>query len=445
MMYDKCIGDWTRPGRPAHICNGCHKNIQAARDDMFSSFIAVDGLQSSDVDKPSLDDWGTCGECCGKTSFGIMLHNILEDIVNAALPTWGAMRPPNDRRHASANGSEIHRMRIQKKGWRTKCFLSDAKLKRKCLYMCWIAAILECLLSTFQFMDEHSHTGLFDIQRNDRRNPIWKARAKIVSLLKRGIDGPLGLIFVYFKTEQHPLMHEEVRTMAMDFNAQLKFRFLDLEGFPLRLTTLADRAASSQEKSNTVRDFYSLCRCCRNAEFSHPVYINFWAPSFEEFEKKIMSDLDFISMLRTIVFCWRFCNMWCERLIALFRNYTSHEAADIERVSACGLLGQVLSEHLKSGGEDPRSTSRKQLLEDGVPLACAKKSDEPKLGGGFPHWMKQQEQERKRQGLKLDRQAYLEWQAEKAREFKALEQAEKDDEFQKARTLLSEIKNRYMI
>ena len=100
--------------------------------------------------------------------------------------------------------------------------------------------------------------------------------------------------------------------------------------------------------------------------------------------------------------------MWCERLLALVRNYTAMEGADCERMGATGLLGQMLTEHLKAGGDNPRSINRAQLLEDGVPLLCQKDLKIPALCGSFPMWMKRQEEERREAGIRLDRKAYLE-------------------------------------
>ena len=189
---------------------------------MFASVIENDITQGSDVDKPSLDDWYSCGECCGKTSIGLLMHNVLEDTLNVALPTWGQMLPPNDRRR-SGTGAEVFRMRLQKKAWRSKCFLGDPCLSCKCLKLCWLAAPLECCSSRLQYLDEHSHTGVLDVQQASQRNPFWAARAEIISMLKRGVNGPLGLICSYIEPEQHWLALHEMRTMGKEINAQIKF------------------------------------------------------------------------------------------------------------------------------------------------------------------------------------------------------------------------------
>ena len=111
----------------------------------------------------------------------------------------------------------------KKKAWRSKCFLGDPCLRRKCLNLCWLAAPLECCSSRLQYLDEHSHTGLWDVQQASQRNPFWAAPAEIISMLKRGVNGPLGLICSYIEPEQHWLALHEMRTMGMEINAQIKF------------------------------------------------------------------------------------------------------------------------------------------------------------------------------------------------------------------------------
>jgi hypothetical protein len=64
------------------------------------------------------------------------------------------------------------------------------------------------------------------------------------------------------------------------------------------------------------------------------------------------------------------CNMECERLLSSFRKATPDKLPHAERVCAAGLLTQWLRPHLKANGNDPRTTTRANLLDAGVPLAC---------------------------------------------------------------------------
>ncbi len=105
-------GDWARPV-VVHVCTGCCSGVVDARQNLFSAAIAIDLLQSRDCDTPSLDDWGTCGAAIGRTSLGILCHDVLQRVFSAALPDWNSMLPragPSDDEDA-----DRVRLRIQKK------------------------------------------------------------------------------------------------------------------------------------------------------------------------------------------------------------------------------------------------------------------------------------------------------------------------------------------
>ena len=55
---------------------------------MYASALEVNLLQSRDVDTPCLDDWGSCGEAVGKSSAGILVHDVLVQCLNKALGIW---------------------------------------------------------------------------------------------------------------------------------------------------------------------------------------------------------------------------------------------------------------------------------------------------------------------------------------------------------------------
>ena len=85
-------GDWSSPV-VTHICGGCCSGPDEARENLFSSAIEVDLLQSRDCDRPSVDDWGTCGAASGKTPCGLLCHDILSRVFSSALPDWNCMLP----------------------------------------------------------------------------------------------------------------------------------------------------------------------------------------------------------------------------------------------------------------------------------------------------------------------------------------------------------------
>jgi len=108
-------GDWSRP-IVSHVCNGCCANEAEAKANLFAAAIGVDILQSRDCDVPSQDDWGSCGAATGRTSLGLLCHDLLQRVFAEALPDWNAMCPggPSDDEDA-----DRRKLRIQKK----VCFL----------------------------------------------------------------------------------------------------------------------------------------------------------------------------------------------------------------------------------------------------------------------------------------------------------------------------------
>ena len=74
-------------------------------------------------------------------------------------------------------------------------------------------------------------------------------------------------------------------------------------------------------------------------------------------------------------------NMHTERLLSLIKN-GSGKSPTIERLTAAGLLTQVLKEHTKAGGDDPRrSAKKKDLVAAGVPLQGSQARESKKSPG----------------------------------------------------------------
>lgn len=113
-------GDWSRPVI-THICPGCCAGPDEARANLFSSAIAIDLFQSRESSVPSLDDWGTCGEAVGRSSLGILCHDVLYQCFSIALPDWNSMLPRGDVL-APDEDADRKRMKIQKKEPHAVCF-----------------------------------------------------------------------------------------------------------------------------------------------------------------------------------------------------------------------------------------------------------------------------------------------------------------------------------
>eukprot|EP00959_Pyramimonas_sp_CCMP1952_P073715 1540678-Pyramimonas_sp.AAC.1 len=102
-----------------------------------------------------------------------MIHGVLPRVLDIALPNWGAMLPPNDR--TRQNMTERLRIKIRKKAWRTKCFMSDRRKVMQSLLYCWIAIYVERLQSELTWRDQQGK-GLWDVVVQDELNPFVRCK-----------------------------------------------------------------------------------------------------------------------------------------------------------------------------------------------------------------------------------------------------------------------------
>ena len=72
---------------------------------------------SSNVGEPSCDDWGSALHVGVKCVLGILLHNILPNTVQHALPNWDSMTI--DEVDDNSDDAAVERIKKQKKAYRT--------------------------------------------------------------------------------------------------------------------------------------------------------------------------------------------------------------------------------------------------------------------------------------------------------------------------------------
>jgi hypothetical protein len=358
------------------------------------------------VATPSMDDWGSCGEACGKSCAGILIHDVLRRTLEAAFPTWSTMLPPNDS-DRPLDSIEHARQKAQKKAWRAKSFLSNAHLQIRCVLLCFFGAAVESLMAELQYQDG-SPKGLLDVLHQTDSNFFLKARRNIMTILSLGTRGPVAYLLDYYPTEMHFDIISEARAMSCNFASQIWWRFLHLHDYPYQFGDLANCNLDADDRFAISEAFFALEECCRNKEFSAKVYAMF--KDAVEPAQSLFEDVDFYSMMVVFVSVFKFTNMWSERLLSLIRR-SCRDDGDMERICSSGFLAQVLAEHTRLGGADPRSATREQLLADGVPLRCAaKKTTTVKPRGSYVNFMMKAEEGRRIAGIKLPKAQYREWQ-----------------------------------
>jgi hypothetical protein len=108
-------------------------------------------------------------------------------------------------------------------------------------------------------------------------------------------------------------------------------------------------------------------RCCRDVDFTNKVVLMF-VDAY-----RLLGDANFIKGLRLWARRTKITNMHLERLFSKIKMSLGVQKAspDVERLAGVGYLTQVLASHMVAGGNDPRVVTRKQLLEEGAPIAAA--------------------------------------------------------------------------
>ena len=132
------------------------------------------------------------------------------------------------------------------------------------------------------------------------------------------------------------------------------------------------------------------------------------------------ADARFKHGFRTWIYAFKFTGLWCERLLAQIRAASDHSDCDVERICSSGFLAQLTTQHRLSGGDDPRTNHRHQLIEEGVDLRCKRKLGASKPRSSFVNYMLKQEKQRKDAGKHLPKVQYREWQREQRDAFMAL-------------------------
>ena len=196
--------------------------------------------------------------------------------------------------------------------------------------------------------------------------------------------------------------------------AQVDWRLACYGDFPYSWAQLKHPRASDAHKDNLVTIFFSLKPCCRDKFHSDRVHKHFktW--------QALRSSKTFENGVYAFASTFRFTNVWSEQLLARIRKSHDGNDCDVERVVSTGFLTQALSEHALRGGDDPRWPTRQQLLDDGVPLRCARPKSYTRPQGPFVCFMNKEDAARKARGDRMNKAEYSDWRRLKYIEFMTL-------------------------
>ena len=402
-------GDWTIP-RIQFYTAGRSISESGARDLIFGILIRADVLLSSTEGLPSIDDWFSTAEHSAKLAFGTMCHSVLPRCIVKGLPTWKSMAPNDLRTGRSIEGSTHFRVRAQRKSWRTRCVMLAIDKKLSIVLLVWFGIAVEHLIYRMDYLDERGK-GLYDLAC-EHLCPITACQQFLADYIRKGKQkgSPLLPIFREFSdgsVVQDQKLLDRMREMSSDMGSQIFFRFLPLQNLPNTLTDCVNPALSEDRQRNRMRETFKMKDCCRDKDCSEKlvaVYGN-WETAYGN--EALMNGL------RTFAYLKRFMNMSSERLLALMRRSIGGSLGKetMEGICSKGFLCQLMAHHRQRGGEDPKTTSRAQLLEDGVPIRAAKPAKSPKQCGTFIQFKNEADAVRKKGKVRFTREQYKRWEA----------------------------------
>jgi len=461
-------GNWNLPRLVTHDQEG-RLGQQKAREAMFASAVEVDLLLASERLVPSMDDWGSCGEATGRVTLGILVHGILLQCLDIALPDWNSMLPPGARRPASDSATH-ERARLQKKAWRSKCVLRDYKKCANIMIYNYLGTPVEHLMRELDAIDERT-SGLLNMYGRPSLNPSLVCQSSLCRLLCFGFDqvGSLpdfGALLPLLKWAQANTASDldnpqqflvfEWWGVGLDIASQVFWRNLHLSAFPFKFVKGAlpmplgsavdidamtahglvsgphetEAAQKLAPRYVTSRSFFEEAphKCCRDPNFGDKVHHKHARGTVQESAVALTRDDDFWRLINIWgKFVFKFTNMCQERaLAAIQRGSRASEKLEAERVCATGILRFALQEHLALGRRDPRAVTRSQVIEAGVPIRAvkAKATPMPKKRRCFILYKKEMEAKRKQIGARMKNKAYKRWLRLLGKDFRTLPETE---------------------
>ena len=139
-----------------------------------------------------------------------------------------------------------------------------------------------------------------------------------------------------------------------------------MHDFPFKWASSQDLRYTPAQRDQIYHDGWTRNICCKDPTSDRKVPLVYGSLS------ELKACVCFKSAVSHLGVHAKACNMNLERLLALVKKSTLGRLPYAERVCAAGLATQWLRPHLREGGSDPRTTTRTQLIDLGVPLACSK-------------------------------------------------------------------------
>ena len=229
---------------------------------MYNAAVQLDPLMKKDSCRPCLDDWGSCGNAAARCVLSCLTHNLLQQVMVRAFPSWGAMQQPNNDR--TADTTEEHRQRTQRKVWRTIKVLESVPCRSRLICTFFVASPLEHIIQAFQWLDGRPGS-LMDVQEPTDLNTLFTVEYELSNIVTAGRTNSSPLIPLYRYSESAGLnetMLDRAQCadlcvlLAFTFLCQLRWRFRFLLDFPFRWSVFVNAKSSEEVRRGVVQD------CC---------------------------------------------------------------------------------------------------------------------------------------------------------------------------------------
>lgn len=148
-----------------------------------------------------------------------------------------------------------------------------------------------------------------------------------------------------------------VRRMLASMAAQLWWRFLAFEHYPVKMVSFVHPRLSHAERQSSIDSFFDEKKCCLCAEFSCKVRQMFGGAT------ELMADETFMSGLRLWLAKVKCTNMHLERHLAHMKaslQGLAEKFPDAERLVSVGFLGELLTSHKRHGGQIAESSRERR-------------------------------------------------------------------------------------
>ena len=216
-------------------------------DDCFLAISSHQDICVGDIEvrRPSMDDWGSCGEAAGSAVFGCSCHSILPRLYERVFPTYHHM--PNNV--DLAEESEIARAKLQKKANKAKWCISSPVWKANLIVFSLNGKHIEHMMLALDALDS-SPNGLLNLFEGCDRHPFHRFR----KLLTKDLATMPALRVLTFTilgpARSFESMVVQYRNVNIEFQAQIFLRFLKYDCDPFTLFSAAHPRVTAQASSD---------------------------------------------------------------------------------------------------------------------------------------------------------------------------------------------------